>query len=73
MCSETKKEKKEYVCYPCLLDNIKIEAKQFCQTCKDPEPLCEKCGKEHIRQKLTRGHTICEDMAEFPKLQRISE
>lgn len=54
------------LCVPCSNDDTEVKATHFCQTCKDPEPLCETCAKHHTRQKLTKGHKMCADMAYFP-------
>lgn len=54
-------------CNPCSYDKKKAKATHFCKTCKEPEPFCENCAKQHIRQKHYREHEICEDMEMFHK------
>lgn len=56
-------------CEPCFNENKQISATRFCKTCADPEPLCEKCAKQHIRQKISKEHKLCSDIQEFPKLK----
>lgn len=29
-------------------DNVDVKATHFCKACKDPEPLCESCAKQHM-------------------------
>lgn len=65
------KNEKEFLCEPCLCTNIQIKATNFCQTCEDPELLCESCAQQHNRQKATRGHTMCNDLKEYFKHQRL--
>lgn len=54
------------MCNPCFIDNRQLSATHFCKTCVDPEPLCETCAKEHIRQQMSRYHEICENIRNFP-------
>lgn len=60
---------KEFTCVPCSFENEQVKATCFCQTCEDPEPLCETCATQHTRQKLTRGHEIVKDIWKYFKLQ----
>lgn len=60
---------KELTCVPCSFENKPVKATYFCQSCKDPEPLCETCATQHTRQKLTRGHEIVRDIWKYFKLQ----
>lgn len=60
---------KELTCVPCSFENERVKATYFCQTCEDPEPLCETCATQHTRQKLTRGHEIVKDIWKYFKLQ----
>lgn len=56
-------------CIPCSYDKLDVKATHFCKTCEDPEPLCESCAKQHIRQKVAYNHKICEGMTDFCKNQ----
>lgn len=60
---------KNILCSPCSNDNVDVKATHFCKTCKDPEPLCESCAKQHTRQKLARNHDVCADITDFSTLQ----
>lgn len=62
---------KEITCVPCSFENVQVKAAYFCQTCEDPEPLCETCATQHTRQKLTRGHEIGKDLWKYFKLRSI--
>ena len=62
-----KESAKQILCEQCLLDDIKTEATRFCKSCKDPEPMCEICAKQHIRQKDSRDHEICQDLQMMSK------
>lgn len=55
------------VCNPCSGDNMKTKATQFCKTCDDPEPFCETCAKQHIRQKMFKKHTLSTDLRDMCK------
>lgn len=57
-------------CEPCIYENITTTATYYCKTCDIPEPLCNVCAKQHIRQKLSRNHELCDDMGEFPDQQK---
>lgn len=61
----------EITCVPCSFENVQVKAAYFCQTCEDPEPLCETCATQHTRQKLTRGHEIGKDVWKYFKLRSI--
>lgn len=50
------------VCNPCFGDNVETKATHFCKTCKDPEPFCETCAKQHTRQKMFKKHTLSTDL-----------
>lgn len=54
--------KKEIFCYPCGYGDIQTRATHFCKTCDVPEPLCQDCAQQHTRQKLSRGHELCNEM-----------
>ena len=64
---EEKESAKEILCEQCLLDDTKTEATRFCQSCIDPEPMCETCAKLHIRQKNSRDHELCQDLQKMSK------
>lgn len=63
---------KKLTCVPCSFENIQVKAAYFCQTCEDPEPLCETCAAQHTRQKLARGHEIAKNIWKYLNLQTIS-
>ncbi|XP_062572461.1 uncharacterized protein LOC134241282 [Saccostrea cucullata] len=60
---ENKKE--TLLCEPCSLENETNPATHFCCDCEDPEPLCRPCAHQHLRQKSSRGHTLCDDIEKF--------
>ena len=64
------RHKKETFCESCYFDKIETLATHFCKTCETPDALCEFCAQQHIRQKATRGHEICNDMDQLYKLQQ---
>ena len=64
---EEKESAKQILCEQCLLDDTKTEATRFCRSCQDPEPMCEICAKQHIRQKDSRDHEICQDLQMMSK------
>lgn len=33
-------------CVPCSIENVQVKAAYFCQTCENPEPLCETYSTE---------------------------
>lgn len=55
------------MCDPCLNDDKKVTATHFCETCEDPEPLCELCAKQHTRQKAFKDHEISTNIHKFLK------
>eukprot|EP00105_Crassostrea_gigas_P040346 XP_019924494.1 PREDICTED: major surface trophozoite antigen 11-like [Crassostrea gigas] len=57
------------LCEPCSTDNVKVKASHFCKTCDDPDPLCETCAKHHLKQKLSKDHEMCRDIAELRKME----
>lgn len=65
-------ETKPMLCDPCLCGNIQTTASRFCQTCEDPEPMCEACAQLHTRQKATKGHEISSDMKQFHQHEGLS-
>lgn len=67
--SENNQHEKEVDCDPCSIENINVKATHFCKTCADPEPLCDKCAKQHTRQKICRDHKMCKDVREFFEYQ----
>lgn len=66
--SKNTQNERKILCIPCSNDKVDVRATQFCKTCKDPEPLCESCAKQHIRQKLARNHDVCADLTDFSTL-----
>lgn len=62
-CSKNKET--GYVCELCFNENKQITATHFCKTCNDPEPLCEACAKEHIRQKISKDHSLSDEIEDF--------
>ncbi|XP_078322456.1 uncharacterized protein LOC111105028 isoform X2 [Crassostrea virginica] len=65
-------ETKPILCDPCLCGNIQTTASRFCQTCEDPEPMCEACAQLHTRQKATKGHEISADIKQFHQHEGLS-
>ncbi|XP_056014684.1 uncharacterized protein LOC125674781 isoform X2 [Ostrea edulis] len=60
-------------CTPCTFNQDDNEAVCFCLTCKEPEPMCDKCRAQHLREKKTRGHKICHDLEKIPKPETSSK
>nr|XP_022286759.1 uncharacterized protein LOC111099667 isoform X3 [Crassostrea virginica] len=52
-------------CKPCLRDTITAEATKCCQTCKDPEPLCDYCAQRHALMEANKGHQMTTDLRQF--------
>ena len=46
----------DIVCGPCKTDNIKKEAKYYCEQCQ--EHLCDSCQDTHRKLKATKNHSI---------------
>lgn len=57
----------DLLCEPCSTENNQVLATFFCKTCDDPEPLCHACANQHTKQKLSRNHTLCDNLEEFQK------
>lgn len=57
---------KDQHCNPCSYGDIIVRATHFCRTCENPEPLCENCSTQHVRQRKSRHHQICENIKEIP-------
>ncbi|XP_062611155.1 uncharacterized protein LOC134273000 [Saccostrea cucullata] len=60
--SDREKDEKTIFCDPCLYDNLQSVATHFCKTCEVPEPQCQDCAKQHLRQRSGRGHILCDDI-----------
>ncbi|XP_062572462.1 uncharacterized protein LOC134234415 [Saccostrea cucullata] len=60
-------------CVPCAFDQDDSDANCFCLSCKEPEPMCNKCAAQHVREKKTRGHEICQDLTKFPLINVSSD
>lgn len=48
--------KREKICDPCRFTNKHITADYFCQNCM--EYYCKHCRKQHLKFRLTMGHTV---------------
>ena len=46
----------DIVCGPCKTDNVKKEAKHYCEQCQ--EHLCDSCQDTHRKLKATKNHSI---------------
>lgn len=68
--SANQTDQENIYCDPCLYEDIKTKATQFCKTCDAPEPLCNDCAKQHSRQKLSRDHELCNDIQEYLNNQK---
>lgn len=55
----------KYKCGSCEYENKDKNATGFCLTCEEPEPLCDECSLQHLKQKLTRNHTLCNDLSKY--------
>ncbi|XP_062586611.1 uncharacterized protein LOC134248210 [Saccostrea cucullata] len=51
------------LCAVCKEEGIDTKANCFCHDCDDQEPLCSECGRQHMRQKIFRGHKLCKDLS----------
>lgn len=56
---------KKRLCEPCSSEGSQVQATHFCETCDDPEPLCDTCAKNHNKQKLSKYHTLSKNMQDF--------
>lgn len=54
-----------YKCGSCEYENKDKNATGFCLTCEEPEPLCDECSLQHLKQKLTRNHTLSNDLSKY--------
>uniref|UniRef100_A0A8W8JDE2 B box-type domain-containing protein n=1 Tax=Magallana gigas TaxID=29159 RepID=A0A8W8JDE2_MAGGI len=69
--NKSKKEIDEKeLCEPCSSENLSIQATNFCQTCDDPELLCEFCAKHHTKQKPFKDHKLSNDIGDFLKSKK---
>ncbi|XP_071148474.1 uncharacterized protein [Mytilus edulis] len=55
----------EVLCEPCKSADKRLQASGYCLHCEDPEPLCHSCVEQHTAMKLTRGHELSYDIANF--------
>lgn len=55
------------LCEPCTSENLQVQATHFCQTCDDPEPLCDTCASHHTKQKLGKNHKLSKKIEDFTK------
>lgn len=63
------RHEKQIFCHPCLCGDKQIKATHFCETCEDPEPLCEVCAQQHTRHKASRNHKIRDDLKQLSNLE----
>ncbi|XP_062574275.1 uncharacterized protein LOC134236111 [Saccostrea cucullata] len=59
-------QKEKLLCEPCASEGGKTPADSFCKDCDEPEPLCLNCSREHVKQRLFRDHSICDDISQLP-------
>lgn len=54
-------------CTTCAIDNKNNDATSFCLKCQDPEPMCDRCARRHIRKRKRKNqdHEICRDLHKF--------
>lgn len=51
-------------CTTCVIDKKDNDATSFCLMCQDPEPMCGRYAKQHVRKRKRRNqdHKICRDL-----------
>lgn len=67
------KESTEMKCIPCSFAKENNNATAFCLSCPDKEPMCDECGEQHIREKETRGHRLCQDLNKLTLMPSVSD
>lgn len=54
-------------CTTCAIDKKNNDATSFCLKCQDPEPMCDRCARRHVRKRTRKNqdHEICRDLHKF--------
>ena len=59
-------------CEPCSYESNENSATQFCLDCEEPEPMCNTCASQHLKQRSGRGHTLCENIHDMPGYEQAT-
>ncbi|XP_061176106.1 uncharacterized protein LOC133185061 [Saccostrea echinata] len=52
-------------CVPCKYENMDKTATCFCLTCDEPEPMCQECTSQHLKQKQSRNHKVSHELEKY--------
>jgi hypothetical protein len=53
---------KDILCEICLVENEKMPAYGYCETCDDSEYMCRSCSKRHTASNMFRSHSVNTDL-----------
>jgi transposase-like protein len=57
----------EVLCELCLIENEKVKAYGYCETCEESEYMCISCSKRHTTSKIFKGHLVNINLENKPK------
>jgi hypothetical protein len=65
-------KKKETLCEICLVENERVPAYGFCETCEESELLCHSCAKRHTASKMFKSHFVNTNLEKRQSVSQFS-